>query len=91
VLEGRLIWLAPEALRLGTSVILDFGFWARDERSALRWLALYLPVDRATSVPGSRIASPGARVARDVRDQPGGSRHPAGSVRGPGYGGTGRN
>jgi predicted kinase len=22
------------ALRLGTSVILDFGFWARDERSA---------------------------------------------------------
>jgi predicted kinase len=57
VLEGRLIWLALEALRLDTSVILDFGFWARDERSALRWLAasagascqiVYLPVDRAT-------------------------------------------
>jgi predicted kinase len=55
VLEGRLIWLALEALHLGTSVILDFGFWARDERSALRWLArsagascqvVYLPVDR---------------------------------------------
>jgi len=57
VLEGRLIRLALEALRLGTSVILDFGFWARDERSALRWLAasaraasqvVYLPVGRAT-------------------------------------------
>jgi predicted kinase len=57
VLEGRLIWLALAALRLGTSVVLDFGFWARDERSALRWLAasagascqvVYLPVDRAT-------------------------------------------
>jgi predicted kinase len=55
VLEGRLIWLALEALRLGTSVVLDFGFWARDERSALRWLArsaaascqvVYLPVGR---------------------------------------------
>lgn len=55
VLEGRLIWLALEVLRLGTSVVLDFGFWARDERWALRWLARsaglscqveYLPVDR---------------------------------------------
>jgi predicted kinase len=57
VLEGQLIWLALAALRLGTSVILDFGLWARDERSALRWLAasagascqmVYLSVDRAT-------------------------------------------
>jgi len=29
VLEGRLIWLALEALRLGTNVVLDFGFWSR--------------------------------------------------------------
>jgi predicted kinase len=59
VLEGRLIWLALQALRLGTSVVLDFGLWARDERSALRWLArsagascqvVYLPVDRATQL-----------------------------------------
>jgi predicted kinase len=55
VLEGRLIALAIEALRLGTSVVLDFGLWGRDERSALRWTAaslgaacqvIYLPVDR---------------------------------------------
>lgn len=59
VLEGRLIWLALQALRLGTNVVLDFGFWSRDERSSLRWLArsagascqvVYLPVDRATQV-----------------------------------------
>jgi predicted kinase len=39
VLEERLICVALQALRLGTSVVLDFGFWSRDERSALRWLA----------------------------------------------------
>jgi predicted kinase len=55
VLEGCLIGLAMEALRLRVSVVLDFGLWARDERSALRWIAasleaacevIYLPVDR---------------------------------------------
>jgi predicted kinase len=54
ILEGRLIWLSLEALKLDTSVVLDFGFWSRDERSALRWLAdsvgattqvIYLPID----------------------------------------------
>jgi len=35
--EGRLISVALRALRLGTSVVLDFGLWGRDERSALRW------------------------------------------------------
>jgi predicted kinase len=62
VLEGRLIWVGLEALRLGANVALDFGFWARGERSALRWLArsvggscrvVYLPGDRASRL--SRI------------------------------------
>lgn len=39
ILEGRLISTALAALRLGTGVVLDFGLWGRDERSALRWLA----------------------------------------------------
>ena len=39
VLEGRLIWLALSALRNGVNVVLDFGVWAKDERSALRALA----------------------------------------------------
>jgi predicted kinase len=53
VLEGRLIWIALRALQLHTNVILDFGFWSKDERSSLRWIAkqigaksqvIYLPL-----------------------------------------------
>jgi predicted kinase len=37
-LEGRFIWLATQSLRLGTNVVLDFGVWTKNERSALRFL-----------------------------------------------------
>jgi predicted kinase len=56
-LEGRLIWIALRALELGANVILDFGFWSKDERSSLRWFAkqrgaksqvIYLPIDPET-------------------------------------------
>jgi predicted kinase len=39
VLEGRFIEVALDALRIGVSVVLDFGVWSRDERTALRALA----------------------------------------------------
>lgn len=39
VLEGRFVWLATRALGAGIDVILDFGVWSKDERSALRFLA----------------------------------------------------
>lgn len=39
VIEGRLVGLAMRALALGTNVVLDFGLWGRDERSALRQAA----------------------------------------------------
>jgi predicted kinase len=57
VVEGRLIWLAVRALRLGTNVILDFGVWSRAERSGLRDVAhgagarfelVYVEVDGGT-------------------------------------------
>ncbi|WP_371648364.1 MULTISPECIES: AAA family ATPase [unclassified Streptomyces] len=57
VLEGRMLWLALEAVKLGTNVVVDFGCWSRDERSAIRWLVeaedacfrmVYLPVDDRT-------------------------------------------
>ena len=44
------------AAELGVNVVLDFGFWSKDERSALRWIAgtvgarsqvVYLPIDPA--------------------------------------------
>jgi predicted kinase len=39
VLEGRFIWLALRALRHDIDVVLDFGVWAKVERTALRALA----------------------------------------------------
>ena len=36
LLEGLLIDVAVRALHLGMNVILDFGLWGRDERTALR-------------------------------------------------------
>ena len=69
-LEGRLISVALQALRLGTSVVLDYGLWGRDERSALRWLArsagascqvVYLPVDKDVQL---------ARIARRQETTP---------------------
>ncbi len=38
-----LLWnIARRALELGTNVILDFGFWAREEREDYRWRAKQL-------------------------------------------------
>ncbi|WP_151525877.1 AAA family ATPase [Serinicoccus kebangsaanensis] len=39
VVEGRLVEIGLRALELGVSVVLDFGLWGRDERSALRQAA----------------------------------------------------
>lgn len=36
VIEGRLVEIALRALELGNNVVIDFGLWSRDERSALR-------------------------------------------------------
>lgn len=56
VLEGRFVWLTTRTLPLGINVILDFGVWSREERSALRYLAssvgatcelVYVEVDEA--------------------------------------------
>ena len=79
VVEGRLIWLALAALRIGVDVVLDFGVWARVERSALRALAasvgatselVYLQVDEAEQ--WRRVQARGADRDRDhVRDDQG--------------------
>lgn len=54
LVEGKLVELGLRAAELGTDVVLDFGFWGTDERSALRWIAgsvgaqstvVYLPID----------------------------------------------
>src|SRR3954447_24121436 len=40
VIEGRLIEIGLRALELGSNVVIDFGLWGRDERSALRQAAI---------------------------------------------------
>lgn len=42
MIEGLLWNVARRALELGTNVILDFGFWAREEREDYRWRAKQL-------------------------------------------------
>lgn len=39
VIEGRLIQIGMRALELGNNVVIDYGLWSRDERSALRQAA----------------------------------------------------
>ena len=39
VIEGRLMQIGMRALELGISVVIDYGLWSRDERSALRQAA----------------------------------------------------
>jgi predicted kinase len=55
-IEGKLVEVGLRAARLGIDVVLDFGLWTKDERSALRWIAhsqgvltqvVYLPIDHA--------------------------------------------
>jgi predicted kinase len=46
VIEGRLVEIGLRALELGINVVIDFGLWGRDERSALRQAA----ADRGSSV-----------------------------------------
>ena len=39
VIEGRLTQIGLRALELGINVVIDYGLWGRDERSALRQAA----------------------------------------------------
>src|SRR5215211_8496459 len=46
VIEGRLIEIGLRVLELGNNVVIDYGLWGRDERSALRQAA----ADRGATV-----------------------------------------
>ncbi len=70
-IEGELVQIGLRAARLGVDVVLDFGLWSRDERSALRWVAesvglrtriVYLPI----AFEEQRL-----RIARRSKDEPG--------------------
>lgn len=75
LVEGKLIELGMRAAELGVDVVLDFGLWTTDERSALRWIAgavgarsrvVYLPVDhdeQRRRVTGRLATTPGRTFA----------------------------
>ena len=44
VIEGRLIEIGLRALELGNNVVIDYGLWARDERSARRQAAANIDI-----------------------------------------------
>jgi predicted kinase len=70
VVEGRLIQIGMRALKLGVNVIIDYGLWGRDERSALRQAAAEI---RASVVICYFQLSPEeqqARLARRLVDVP---------------------
>src|SRR3954465_10088818 len=61
VIEGRLIEIGLRALELGANVVIDFGLWGRDERSALRQAA----ADRGAGVRLHYVeATPGEQRRR---------------------------
>jgi len=70
VVEGQLIEIGLRALELGVSVVVDFGLWGRDERSALRQAA----ADRGARVEMYYLEAPRDEMRRrlDQRwlDQP---------------------
>ena len=80
VLEGRLIWVGHQVLRVGVSVVLDFGCWSPEERSALHAVAdlagadfelhyLVLPEDERRERATKRWReSPGEIFAMTVED-----------------------
>lgn len=71
IIEGELVRVGMRVAQLGTNVVLDFGLWGKDERSALRWIAesvgargqvVYLPIDadeQRRRVAGRFASNPG--------------------------------
>jgi predicted kinase len=62
VIEGRLIEIGLRALELGINVVIDYGLWGRDERSALRRAA----ADRGASVEMYYFEAPAAEQRRRI-------------------------
>lgn len=64
VIEGRLVEIGLRALELGNNVVIDYGLWGRDERSALRQAA----ADRGAKVVMHYFELPAAEL-RDRLDR----------------------
>jgi predicted kinase len=70
VIEGRLIAIGLRALELGINVVIDFGLWSRDERSALRHAAAGLGAAVHMSYSNLPPAEQRRRLDRRHADKP---------------------
>src|SRR3954453_1571664 len=70
VIEGRLIQIGLRALELGTNVVIDFGLWSRDERSALRQAAADLDASVVICYFELAPAEQRERLARRLAEAP---------------------
>jgi predicted kinase len=70
VIEGRLIEIGLRALELGNNVVIDYGLWGRDERSALRQAALELGAVVEMHYFGTSPAEQRRRLARRKAEAP---------------------
>ena len=73
LIEAMLWDVAARALELGTNVILDFGFWAREEREEYRWRARSLEAGSEVHY----LDVPDAELLRRLRER--NTRKPPGS------------
>ncbi len=73
-LEGKLVETGLRVARLGLDVVLDFGLWSRDERSALRWLAASVGVEARVVYLPVQVEEQRRRVRGRFSREPGGFR-----------------
>ena len=65
LVEGKLVQLGMRAAELGINVVFDFGFWGKDERSALRWIAGAVGARSASRLPAELTTRSNAGVITD--------------------------
>jgi predicted kinase len=82
VIEGRLVEIGLRVLELGNNVVIDYGLWCRDERSALRQAARDLdamveiryfeltPAEQRRRLDQRQAAAPGELDGTEPLDDP---------------------
>ena len=70
VIEGRLIEIGLRALELGNNVVIDYGLWGRDERSALRQAATDIGAMVEMRYFELTVAEQRERLAQRLVDEP---------------------
>jgi predicted kinase len=70
-MEGKMVEVGMQAAQFGIDVVLDFGFWSEDERSALRWIADWLGLDAQVVYLPIEFEEQRRRIGRRYQAEPG--------------------